>query len=795
MSVMKSRSESNVSSGTHGSNDTFKISSEHLSEQKPWNGKRLSCTSLPMDIADTQINDSRFSSASDVDGKINYMRRLSKNYGVPIDLYHHQSIPNSTSYVNEAYLETPTKDINFKLNIKGRHPLKIDIPEINVQFFDIKSAEENDEQQDCIEKTRIKLKRFLKKHSKYIKLLLFILYNIYLGFAIHRTWSQTKCYCDGVKFLVLLTAIVYFFMLYYLVLKKYVIAPCFRVIKEKLIKKLTKQPFVKTYLSPIIWFTILIMFVTFAIYISSKNLRRLTSAAGILGFIGIGYLLCPHRSRINWTPVFWGLTLQFLLAVFVMRSDFGKTFFKCLGDKVTTFLSFTDAGSSFVFGYLVTGEFQGKEIPIQGGIMAFKVFSVIIFFSFVTSILYYYGIMQVIVGKVGWFLQKTIGTTPCESLSASANIFLGMTEAPLLIKPYVSLMTKSELFAIMTGGFATIAGSVLAAYVSFGVNASHLLAASVMAAPSALGLSKLFYPETEESKTSHKALSIEQPNVLEAGANGACQAVKIIANITANLIAIIAFVYFINSAFSWFGSLLGAEYITFEWLLSKIFVPFAVLLGVDWQDVENVATLIGLKTVVNEFVAYKKLVEMKNAKILSQRAEIIATYALCGFSNFGSIGIQIGALGTLVPSRRPLLAQLGVKAMIAGSTVTLVSACFAAVSLFDHFDEPEQRWLRAGLFATFGMSGIIPAAHWAVAEGFLIAAHLDFLGCLLAMGISYLTGAIIYALRIPERFNAGKFDYWFSSHQLFHVFVVIGSVLHNKVVYLLVYYRLQLIEG
>ncbi|RWS28218.1 Solute carrier family 28 member 3-like protein [Leptotrombidium deliense] len=296
--------------------------------------------------------------------------------------------------------------------------------------------------------------------------------------------------------------------------------------------------------------------------------------------------------------------------------------------------------------------------------------------------------MQVVVSKVGWLLHSTIGTTACESLSASANIFLGMAEAPLLVKPYLPLMTKSELFTVMTGGFATIAGSVLAAYVSFGVSASHLISASVMAAPCALGLSKLFYPETCVSKTNQKAFEKEKPterNALEAGSNGACQAVIIISNIVANLIAIIAFVYFIDQMFSWFGSLLGADYINFEWLLSKLFIPFALMMGTDWNDAEHVAKLIGLKTVVNEFVAYKKLVELKDAHIISKRAEIIATYALCGFSNLSSIGIQIGALGAIVPDRKPHLAQLGFKAMIAGSTVTFISACIAGLLVDDAF--------------------------------------------------------------------------------------------------------------
>lgn len=326
----------------------------------------------------------------------------------------------------------------------------------------------------------------------------------------------------------------------------------------------------------------------------------------------------PHR--INWNQVLWGLFLQFFLALFVLRTEFGKQLFKCIGDKITAFLSFTDEGSTFLFGYLVTGKMKGDTIPSEIGIFAFKVLPVILFFSFFVSILYYYGIMQVVVMKAGWFLQVTIGTTPCESINAAANIFLGMTEAPLVIKPYVPNMTKSELFAVMTGGFATIAGAVLAAYINFGVNASHLLSASVMAAPAALGISKLFYPETDESKTQAGNLSIEkgvEQNALEAAGNGASQAIKICSNIAGNLIAFLAFIKFLDTLCIWFGSNVDLEFVSFEWILSKLFIPIALMMGVEWNDCDKVAKMIGLKTLVNEFVAYTELSKQMAAGTLS----------------------------------------------------------------------------------------------------------------------------------------------------------------------------------
>jgi pyrimidine nucleoside transport protein len=261
-----------------------------------------------------------------------------------------------------------------------------------------------------------------------------------------------------------------------------------------------------------------------------------------------------------------------------------------------------------------------------------------------------------------------------------------MTEAPLIIKPFIPLMTKSELFAVMTGGFATIAGSVLAAYINFGVNASHLLSASVMAAPAALGISKLFYPETEESKTQAENIEVGsggERNALEAAANGASQAIKVCSNIAANLIAFLAFIKFMDALCIWFGSNVDMDFVSFEWILAKLFVPIALLMGVEWDESDKVAKLIGLKTLVNEFVAYKELADLKQMNALSERSTTIATYALCGFSNFASIGITMGALGSLVPSRRSDLAQIALKSMIAGSTVTFISASMAGLLVDD----------------------------------------------------------------------------------------------------------------
>ncbi|XP_054161152.1 solute carrier family 28 member 3-like [Oppia nitens] len=543
----------------------------------------------------------------------------------------------------------------------------------------------------------------IKKYKKWLLLLLLLAYNVYMIFAIYLTWNkQIDCanctagaYCYGVKLLVVLTSIAYLIGLYYTVLKRLVVRPVYRHIIRPIAKTRGTCLLVR-HASKIVWSVAIAGALVFIVWDSlSTEPLRLASGGGLLAYILIGYMFSKHRSHVQWRQLLWGIYMQFLFGLMILRWEFGKQVFQCMGDKVSAFLEFTDAGSSFVFGYLVTGHLDGNvtladaggtsitgSLPIQAAVFAFKVMPVVIFFSFFVSILFYYGIMQILVVKIGWLLESTIGTTACESLNASGNIFLGMTEAPLMIKPYLPVMTKSELHAVMTGGFATIAGSVMAAYINFGVSASHLLSASVMSAPAALAYSKLIYPETEKSKTTNKTISVGQSterNALEAGSNGAGAAIKLIANIVANLIAFLAFIQFLDVLISWFGSLVDYPELNFKLILSKIFIPFALLMGIEWHECDRVAKLIGLKTVINEFVAYQELSVMIKANELSKRAQIVATYALCGFSNFGSIGIMLGALGSMAPDRKPDLADLALRAMIAGSISCFMTACIAGL--------------------------------------------------------------------------------------------------------------------
>ena len=324
---------------------------------------------------------------------------------------------------------------------------------------------------------------------------------------------------------------------------------------------------------------------------------------------------------------------------------------------------------------------QAKAVS---GVVVFTSLSVIYFFSFVVNILFYYGIIQRLTQVIGWFLRVTIATTACESLNAAANIFLGQAIAPLLIQPYLHKLTFSEIHVIMVSGFATIAGTTMAAYITFGVSPAHLLSASVMSAPAALAYGKLFWPETEESKTLDKDIKLtkaegekEEANLIDAATRGASEAAILVLNITAIVVAFIAFVAFLNAVVSFFGGLIGHEEVTFEWFLGKVFIPLAWLMGVPWEDCEDVGYLIGIKTVVNEFIAYRELGIYINRGQLQPRSIIIATYALCGYANPGSMGVQLAVLTGLCPERKGDYAKVVVRAFIAGSCACFLTACIA----------------------------------------------------------------------------------------------------------------------
>ncbi|PIK55340.1 putative solute carrier family 28 member 3 isoform X3 [Apostichopus japonicus] len=416
--------------------------------------------------------------------------------------------------------------------------------------------------------------------------------------------------------------------------------------------------------------------------VTRGNPEQLISAGGLLVFILITYVFSKHPRHVKWRPVIWGLVLQFLLGILILRTQLGFQVFEWLGNVTRSFLEFSDAGAKFVFG----------KDTFMDHFFAFKVLPVVIYFSAAISVFYHWGIMQVVISKIAWLMQNTMRTTASESLNAAGNIFIGQTEAPLLIRPLLKDMTKSELHAVMTGGFATIAGSVLGAYISFGISPSHLLSASVMSAPAALAISKLFYPETKKSKTKNIE-DIELPkgehrNVIEAASYGAYTAVPLALNIAGNLIAFLALLALLNGILGYLGGLAGVPELSFEFICSYVFMPIAFMMGVEPKDCRIVAELVGAKTFINEFYAYEKLSEYIENRVsgtgpqLSIRSEVIATYALCGFANIGSIGIQLGGLIPLAPTRKGDLADIAIRALIAGSVACFMTACVAGV-LYD----------------------------------------------------------------------------------------------------------------
>jgi concentrative nucleoside transporter, CNT family len=402
-------------------------------------------------------------------------------------------------------------------------------------------------------------------------------------------------------------------------------------------------------------------------------MERLISLLGLLVFVAIAYILSVKRRAINWKPVVWGVALQFLFALLILRSPWGLKLFQSLCDGVTYFLDYSDAGAKFLFGE------KFKDFYI-----AFKVLPTIIFFSAFISVLYHFGILQRVVNFLAQIMMRFMNTSGSESLSAAANIFVGQTEAPLVIKPYMPTATMSELHAVMTGGFATIAGGVMAAYISFGVSATHLLAASVMSAPAALAISKVMYPETEDSPTrGTRSMPIERTtvNVIDAIGTGTLEGLQLALNVGAMLIAFLGLLAVVNGLLGWIGGWLQFPTLSLEFMLSYIMAPFAWLMGVPWADCLTAGALLGKKTILNEFIAYADLANLTKANGLSDRAATILTYALCGFANIGSIGIQIGGLGALAPDRRQDLARIGFRAMIAGTLACFMTAAIAGMLL------------------------------------------------------------------------------------------------------------------
>ncbi|XP_012622165.1 sodium/nucleoside cotransporter 2 [Microcebus murinus] len=520
-----------------------------------------------------------------------------------------------------------------------------------------------------------KARRFCKTHaSLFKKILLGLLCLAYAAYFL------AACILDFQRALALfvITCLVIFILVHH-------------VLKKLFGKKLTRclEPFKNSCLRVWMkWVFAGISLVGLILWLALDTAQRpeqLISFAGICMFVLILFACSKHHRAVCWRTVFWGLGLQFVFGILVIRTDPGFNAFQWLGEQIQIFLNYTVAGSSFVFGdVLVKDVFAFQSLPI------------ILFFGCVMSILYYLGLVQWVVQKIAWFLQITMGTTATETLAVTGNIFVGMTEAPLLIRPYLADMTYSEIHAVMTGGFATISGTVLGAFISFGIDAASLISASVMAAPCALALSKLVYPEVEESKfKSEEGVKLppgKEKNVLEAASSGATDAIGLVANVAANLIAFLAVLAFVNAALSWLGQLVDIQGLTFQVICSYVLRPLVFMMGVDWTDCPMVAEMVGIKFFTNEFVAYQQLSQYKNKRLsgveewiggekqwISVRAEIITTFSLCGFANLSSIGITLGGLSSMVPQRKSDLSKVVVSALFTGVCVSLVSACVAGI--------------------------------------------------------------------------------------------------------------------
>jgi CNT family concentrative nucleoside transporter len=402
------------------------------------------------------------------------------------------------------------------------------------------------------------------------------------------------------------------------------------------------------------------------------------SLLGMVVILGIAFLMSNNRRAIPWRTVITGTLLQFFFALVILKTELGRDFFVWLNGAVTAFLDFSDKGAAFVFGQ-----------DFAHHLFAFKVLPTIIFFSAMITVLYYLGFLQWIVKGMARIMVRVMGTSGTESLAAAVNVFVGQTEAPLLIRPYVPTLTRSEMMALMVGGFANIAGGVLAAYVALGISAGHLIAASVMSAPASLLIAKMFYPETEHSLTKGTVeVKVERPwaNVIEAAADGASEGMKLALNVAAMLIAFIALVALVDAGLgkicSWAQLVWsGFPSLTLQGVFGWVLRPLAWAMGVPWEEAGKVGSLLGIKTVLNEFVAYVELEKMIAAGELSERARTVATYALCGFANFSSIAIQIGGIAPMAPERRADLARLGLRAMIAGSLATFQTATIAGMLL------------------------------------------------------------------------------------------------------------------
>ncbi len=412
-------------------------------------------------------------------------------------------------------------------------------------------------------------------------------------------------------------------------------------------------------------------------------LSTLQPLIGLFGILGLAYALSTNRRAISLRIVAWGFGLQVLFALIVLKTTVGQRVFEVLGEKMRQLLEFSVVGSGFVFGALgdasvwsrvMTGAL-GEEGARYGVVFAFQILPTIIFIAALFAILYFIGLMQLIVRMFAVVMNKLMGASGAESLNVAASIFMGQTEAPLTIRPFLARMTQSELMTVMTSGMAHISGGIMAAYIAFGIDAKHLLTAVIMTAPGTLLMAKMFVPETETPET-RGTVKLEvvntDVNIIDAAGRGTSEGLHLALNVGAMLISFVALIALLNAVLGAAGGLVGFEGLSLQIIFGWVFAPVAWSLGVPWQDAATVGNLLGTRMVLNEFIAFAQLGGLKET--LDPRSFTIATFALCGFANFASIGMQIGGIGALAPTRRGDLARLGLRAMLAGTLANFLTA-------------------------------------------------------------------------------------------------------------------------
>ncbi|MBI3477498.1 MAG: NupC/NupG family nucleoside CNT transporter [Acidobacteria bacterium] len=404
---------------------------------------------------------------------------------------------------------------------------------------------------------------------------------------------------------------------------------------------------------------------------------RFTGILGLLAMLGLAYAFSTDRKAIRMKTVAWGLGLQFVFAVFVLKVDAGRALFQGAGNYVTKLLSYAYFGSHFVFGDLAN---PGSQF----GYFAFGVLPTVIFIAAFFAVLYHYGIMQFIIRIAAVIMTRVMGASGAESLNVAASIFMGQTEAPLTIRPFLKDLTRSELMTVMTSGMAHVSGGIMAAYIFFGIDPKHLLSAVIMTAPGTLLMAKMLVPETGQPKTAGRVVmdsdeekSDKEENLLGAISRGTTDGLHLALNIAAMLISFLALIALVDGVFGWTHNHIAWFPQSLESILGVVFAPIAWLIGIPWRDCPTIGSLLGTRMVLNELVAFSKLGPMKG--ILDPRSFTIATFALCGFANLSSIGIQIGGIGALAPNKKGELARLGVRAMLAGTMANLMSASIAGM--------------------------------------------------------------------------------------------------------------------